>query len=259
MTIGIGLLARGGVVVAADTQTGIPNDVKMGYGRIAFAERGFAITGAGNASYIEALRFSEVEWYLENNRDLTLQNIEDHLVDRVAEFHENHILPFAQYQSYERPDVQLLIAARKDQRYCLWSTENNTLIPRWQYGAVGIGGMFAKTLLHQFWITDGDVGIMSLLAAYVVFRVKEHIDGCGHDTDIVVLHGGGAQYANRKKIRQLEEIFREYSWLEAGMLHHALRPEQLEVEKECERLSKRLETLRAEIASIDLFQKSGST
>ena len=78
--------------------------------------------------------------------------------------------------------------------------------------------MYASILLQRLF-TFTNITSAIHLAAYVVFQVKEHVDGCGNDTDIVFLDDNGAHWVDRARVRTLENLFREYSHIEAGLLH----------------------------------------
>ena len=217
MTIAIGVLAQDGIVVAADTQVGITDYLKMSFGKIAFGRRtgsvssGFAVTGAGNSAYLEAVRQIEVESFLDLDAAFDMEDLESRMGERIEDFYSRHVVPFSSYPSNERPDFSLLMAAVNGDARRLWYTEKNLLIPCSQYAAVGIGTMYAKILLHKLYsLTDIKAAI--LLAAYVIHHVKENIDGCGQETTIVYLHKDTTWYLELDLAAKLDEAFRE-QWL----------------------------------------------
>jgi len=46
-----------------------------------------------------------------------------------------------------------------------------------------------------------------LLAAYVIFHVKESIPDCGKDTDVVCIQSDGIEWLDRNKIKEMEDLF----------------------------------------------------
>jgi hypothetical protein len=231
MTIAIGMLATDGIVLAADTQVGITDYLKTSQGKIAMIVirnerpdmplRSFAVTGAGNASYLEALRHRMTDLFRDPGYSEAPGRLETDLEERLIEFYDAHVVPFDQYPANERPDFWLLMGAQFGEQKLLWTTEKNVLIPHSQSAAVGIGAMYAQILLSRFH-AKADSRTTALLAAYVIFQVKESIDGCGRDTDIFVLRRGTPFFLDRQRVRALEELFREYSKVESRILIHAL-------------------------------------
>ncbi len=224
MTIALGILARDGVVVAADSQNTIPDYLKMSDGKIALGiqhtHSSFAITGAGHVPYLEYLRQSEVTRFLEMDPAFNLPTFEAESRSAIEVFHEKHVMPFAAYGS-ERPDVHLLMAVEKDYQRGLWYTDKNLLIPCPRYGAVGAGAMFARILLSRF-VGDMDLLTAAFLAIYIVYQVKETVDGCGSETSVAILKGNDAKYLSRQRIEATEKVFQQYRRLESEALHYVL-------------------------------------
>lgn len=230
MTIALGLLASDGVVLAADTQMGITDYLKSEQGKIAYGGRqladgtnvtAIAIAGAGNVAYIEHVQRDFVSDYLNTTPAVTVHEVEERYQGKLKQFFRDHIEPFSLYPSNERPDLGLILAVKSGAIYRLWATEKNLMTEHHTCTAVGIGAMYAKILLNQYFGTMTSLGAM-LLASYIVFRVKDIIDGCGKRTDVVALHRRGIGILTDDKIRRLEDLFDEYSKLEAELLHHIL-------------------------------------
>lgn len=47
-----------------------------------------------------------------------------------------------------------------------------------------------------------------LLAAYVVFQVKEHVDGCGKDTDVVCINNRTHTWLTRQQVVNIEDLLK---------------------------------------------------
>jgi hypothetical protein len=230
MTIAIGMLARDGVVIAADTQMGVTDWLKTGQGKIAFATSGsvndpqnkqaFAVTGAGDGGYLDALRTKMIGCFTKDYSTGPLTHIENNIQDELTEFHEAHVERFSQWN--DRPDFWLLMGAQRGSQRLLWTTKKNLVIPHYQHAAVGAGEMYAKILMNRIY-SEMDSDATALLAAYVIFQVKESVDGCGRETDIVTLRTKGPSFTDRDEIRALEEVFREYARFEGSILTQTLR------------------------------------
>lgn len=259
MTIAIGVLAKDGLVMAADTQISSGYE-KTTLGKIAYVPSftggsSSAFTAAGTVGYMDALLASEINLFRSLHAELSIEEVERNLSDHFVEFHAKHVLPFGHYPFQERPGVDLLIGAHWRGERRIWSTSNNAFVPRYNYAAIGIGEMHARVLLGQLWHDEADATSIALLAAYVIFQVKQNVEGCGHDTDIWVLRGDRSYKVDRKKVRDLEEQFREYTYISSLLCEHITKADHLEIDKERQRLIGKLGLIREEIASIGIDPK----
>jgi hypothetical protein len=232
VTIALGILATDGVVLASDTQVGITDYLKTGQGKIACCitrtlpgsasqTNTLAVTGAGNTTYLLASHRAMMDCLSTPEASINPNTLQVELQAALGQFYEGHILPFSGYPPNERPELQLVIGAQQGDEYTIWATEKNLLVREYQFAAVGVGAMYARILLGNLY-AELDLRTAAALAAFVVFQVKQCIDGCGHDTDILVLRNGLPGATDRELTRKLEEQFREYSTIEASALHYAL-------------------------------------
>lgn len=231
MTIALGILATDGIVLAADTQLGVTDFLKMQSGKIALsvsralgdpgAMRSFGITGAGSADYLDALRPRMIK-VAATGDEQPIEELEQILQADLMNFYSAHVVPFDRYSANERPDISLIMAAQHGPKKLLWATDKNLLIAHHQYAAVGIGTMYARILMNRLYV-EASVEVAGLLAAYIIFQVKKHVDGCGEETDIFVLRDKGLpSFIDRDVIGRMEDIFKGYSKIEAGALLHVL-------------------------------------
>jgi hypothetical protein len=223
VTIGLGMLSHDGVVIAADRQLGMTEFLKMGRGKIAFANSGpfpgdpgelssFAVTGAGNVHYLEHLQ----RHFL--NQHGAIHEFKD-LVERdIQAFYRDHVLPFSVYPPNERPDVWLILAAVRNGKKLLLYTEKNVVTESFDCCAVGAGAMYANILLQRLFRRLHGTSAM-LLAAYVIFQTKECIDGCGNETDIICLQADGVHYFGAEQMERIEDLFRAYAKVETDLVH----------------------------------------
>ncbi len=94
------------------------------------------------------------------------------------------------------------------------------------------------------------------LAAYVMFHVKRNVDGCGNQTQIVVIKGAYAQYLSQENINLLEYSFDQYAAYETLMAHFILGLDLTEskIEHELAKFAARLKKLRIDIHDAQRFQ-----
>ena len=76
-------------------------------------------------------------------------------------------------------------------------------------------------MLRRFW-TKMDTTKAASLAAYILFHVKHSVDGCGNETQIVIMKDGYAGYLSPSNIELLEHYFDERAAYENRLLHFGL-------------------------------------
>jgi hypothetical protein len=257
VTIAIGILARDGVVLAADTQVGQQDYLKTGQTKIVIGrdtdhpERGYmAVTGAGTVSYVDSIKTELLDLFMDNG-DVAMDEIEDQLKNRVKTFYSDHVLPFANYDYRERPDFSLLVAATRGNEWQLWATDKNTVRRGIGYDAVGAGAMYANILLSRVSMSDLDVRAARLLAAYVIYHVKECVDGCGMGTHIVALRSGNVTLSTQEEVDAMDRVFADFDQVESATLHYVLHgvPE-IEDKKIAREISKFVHALRSAVNQL---------
>ncbi|MFY9790583.1 MAG: hypothetical protein WAJ99_05340 [Candidatus Sulfotelmatobacter sp.] len=227
MTIAVGILAHDGIVVAADTQETVGSH-KADESKILIANQGLeqdkagaiALTGAGDAGYLDSL-----------NQDLCAAFLKKKIWSPAAlltksknilkDFHNDHVVPYARFPEHDRPQVNLVMGAQFSNNYCLWTTEKSTLHVSRKYCAVGLGRAYAQVMLKRFWAPMNTVQATSL-AAFVIFHVKNTVDGCGNQTQIVIIKDGFAKWVGQPNIDLLENAYENYATHENLMLHFIL-------------------------------------
>jgi hypothetical protein len=167
---------------------------------------------------------------------------------KLHDFYSKHVIPFASFPDSDRPqDFYLLIGTQCGHRTTLWATDTTTVRYCMPYGAVGAGGMYAKMLLNRLW-SRMDVDLAQIVAAYVVYCVKETIEGCGKSTHVVRLKDGHAQYMQTTDVQRLEELFKHWEGIETRALHHVLGYQYTDPAADFADVSSWLESLRRDFA-----------
>jgi hypothetical protein len=226
MTIALGILASNGVVLASDSE--MSTDQMSGEGWKVSARyslngesplRGVLITGAGNAAYLDGIG-SDIRTYFVEGKPATLDVFENWLQEYIASFYERHVLPFEHYEA-ERPDVWLIVSAQDIDESRMWTTSYNR-VNRCTIGhaSVGIGQMYADSLMDRLYRFPIDLDVAQVLAAYVIYLVKERIPYCGKRTQLIGLkHHGMPSRFSVKQLREMEALFEDYGRLESYSLH----------------------------------------
>jgi hypothetical protein len=116
------------------------------------------------------------------------------------------------------------------------TTYFGTIRRAFPYAAIGSGASLAKSLLNRF-RKRVDIRATEALAAYVIYAVKDSVEGCGRITTMVTLYAGRSMREpegvlsdritpNRwwtevpgEEIDELEDMFRkEHARAEKGLL-----------------------------------------
>lgn len=204
MTIAIGMLARGGMVIAADTEESTGDYMKGQKGKVAcfYSQDGkpgtfagecvssCAVAGAGNSGYVQGLIGQLGDAFIANpelqpNPPLGVpqESLQSKFSECIHRFYREHIIPFASYPERKRPDVEMLIAVQRKTIFALFASEKTVLNSVMPYKAIGWGSTFAELLLDKLWC-GMSVEQAEVLAAYIVFMTKESVETCGKYTTI---------------------------------------------------------------------------
>jgi hypothetical protein len=233
VTIAIGLLSNVGIVFAADTQLTHDGFMKSDEGKLSLTlcpvydeqaralskTRSLGVTGSGNAQYIKEMRRRFGVRFATLRTAEEVINPQVALQEELSKMHADHIVPFDRYAPNERPEIFMILGAQIGPKKQIWSTEKNLLVPEDNYAAVGIGASYAKILLSRFYPpAPPNLALATLIAAYVIFNVKETIDGCGKGTSIFSTTESLPSLLGGREIRALEEVFRKYARLEYDFL-----------------------------------------
>ena len=231
MTIALGILGGtlGNMVLAADTE--ITADPIKGEGfKIPFwfegkdhhVTGGLAITGAGDSGYLEAIS-SKLYSEFASDRMASMDQLEGNFQRCLEHFHKVHIFPYLRLPANERPEISLIIAAQRDGSSRMWKTEKNALLRVHNFAATGIGMVQAESLLKTFYLPENSVEIDQLIAAYVIFQIKNSVGYTGQDTDVIAFGGSGpTMELDREVVRAYEEVFRHFPRIQGRLLHSVL-------------------------------------
>jgi len=179
-----------------------------------------AVTGAGEAGYLDSLN-QELCGAFVTRKTWTSATWLAKSRKIVKSFHDDYVVPYARFPEHDRPQLDLVIGTQLPTSYSLWSTEKSALSFSRKYCAVGLGRAYAQVMLKRFWVAMTTVQAASL-AAFVIFHVKNSIDGCGNQTQIVIIKDGFAKWVEQPNIDLLENAYGQYAMHENLMLHFIL-------------------------------------
>ncbi len=257
MTIALGILADDGVVIAADTQETYAGVFKVEQGKIVFSINdsehgkflgGVSVSGAGTAGHVDALS-QEICLNFRTHRT-SMDGFQDDLAERVKKFNEQHVVPFATWPEYDRPSVSLLVGAVIGDDRCLWTTDKTAMRVCYPFGAVGIGAAHASLMLRRFW-QGGDCDLAELVAAYVLYSVKQHVDGCGKQTQLMSVKSDRLYVWTDGQLERLEKQFARMFVAEERSVLYALGMGSVETVET-------LRSIRREIKRIEAFPKKAT-
>lgn len=251
MTIGIGILATDGIVLASDTEEGdgyfkrseskitggtsyeivgsyapgkvLERDVALA--RPAHESGSHAIVGAGDSANIKELSrlFTPVCF---DNVDSKDEDVRAAFKKVLTPYYTETILPFQNLPPQDRPEVSLLIAlCGKKTEPRLFVTERLTVNRYAQYAAVGAARLHAESILKTLYPRGGrrDVQSAARLAAYVVWKAKDAIPGVGgRFTQMWILHNRTSYHVAWQAIRDMEMVFDQHERIEGLAVELAL-------------------------------------
>jgi 20S proteasome alpha/beta subunit len=226
MTIALGMISTGGIVLAADTQVTVPGYMKTSQSKLTigtdWAGSTCVISGAGSVGYLEGLGQTLRGEFLADHQDGNPQYCHALFEKTLRGFYRRHVIPFASWPEADQPSVDVLIAYQCGVHAKLFATEKTVIREPDNFAALGIGQVLATTLLNQFYVYEIDLATAACLAAYIIYRVKQSIDGCGHFTEICRLSGGGYALVNPEYVEALEQHFKRLERVERANLHYVL-------------------------------------
>ena len=264
MTIAVGMLCSDGVVIAADREEGdgyFKNDV----GKIRATFRGrspvgqIAIAGAGSGPYIDEVSKSLTSEFCEEASG------KEELLKKHREYFKGVVRPMAVY-GVNAPDYGLIIGVTGGNTgMSLYSTSGLAFNEIQDYEAIGVGAMVANSWFSRLW-DRVPVQWGAMLAAYVVFQVKQSVPGCGQGTDIIILSANPAPFPARvvpQGVRKWEELFStKLRALDRELFHYVLGLNVdpirlLRTQTGKEALEKRIEDVRKDFTPSTVQKSEG--
>jgi 20S proteasome alpha/beta subunit len=205
VTIIAGFKGYDGVVICADTQETVsgykrkvpklrvePSDQK--------SSLAVAFCGAGHGPFID--KVVSLAWNDAQNAT-TLEGACTTIEGSIKASHDE----FGKiYQPGYLPEIELIYGVKMDSGSRLFHAYGPTINEK-EYYAAGAGSYMADFLASRMYRTHLDVRQLIILAAYVLFQAKEHVDGCGGDSHIAALNEDGlsgiVDFTHTEKLTEL--------------------------------------------------------
>jgi hypothetical protein len=213
------------------------------------------VSAAGNARHSDELMNRVARFFLKDSSCQQLEPTEQGIEKIVQDFYLNHVAVVPSSAVSGPPEVELIIAAQKNGFGGLYATEKTITTKYDTYAAVGVGAGHAINLLGRLWrSSELDVISTAILAAYVVFHVKEYVDGCGLFTDVTAIQNNGCFYLTRDQVSGLEKSFRSLSENIEGMVIDYLFGK---THDDIAKVSEALKSARAEFMRVAMGAREG--
>jgi hypothetical protein len=268
VTIALHLMAGNfTLITATDTQETYASGEKLDTGKIigywqADPATAINIAGSGWSRYTLALSQDILRCFKDFSG--ATDDFEPEIRRLVREFHEVHIHPYVgKVADSALPICSLLIAASREGSGKLWATEKTTVTESTVFDCTGIGGPLATSLLNRFYPRQySSLDSVAILAAYVIYRVKSSVDGCGLKTEVRFIQRDRLGVVPFDLIEEWETLFKRYERIEREIFYHSMNyilappsppnmafPPQMEPLPE---IMKRVEEMRAEFMRLKI-------
>jgi hypothetical protein len=199
VTIIAGFNCYQGIVLCADTQETIEHS-KRHVPKLRFEPSGAlekkmrkqgvdlaaAFCGAGNGPFIDKL--VDGAW----NAALATTSLDEACGD-IERSIKNQYEEFGRiYQRGFCPEVQLIFGVKMNGVSRLFTAMGPIVNEKSEYDSDGVGQYMADFLASRMYNEYLTIHQCVILAAYILFQAKEHVDGCGGDSHIAVLREKGS-------------------------------------------------------------------
>lgn len=198
MTIAAGLRCAHGVVLCADTQeTRLPAGSKVNTPKLRVEpwnklesdspdDLMIAVAGAGDGPFID--KIVELAW-----EDVQLATSFDEACHQMEHsIKHTHKEYGAIFQTGYLPETQLVYGVKMHGSSKLFSTRGPIVNEKREYDSVGAGYYMADFLAGRMHGNGFPASQVITLAAYILSQCKEHVDGCGGESQIALLDERGS-------------------------------------------------------------------
>jgi hypothetical protein len=199
MTIIAGFKCLDGIVVCADTQETVGNYSKRNVPKLRFeapigamkvlggySNVALAVCGAGHGPFIDKL--ADEAW---KSVEVT-KNIDEACIAAEEAIKRTYEEFGRIYQTGMCPEAELVYAVKMESENRLFSASGPIVNEKHDYCAAGVGVHMADFLASRMYRRTLHVAQAIIVAAYVLFQTKEHVEGCGGGSHIAVLRDHGS-------------------------------------------------------------------
>jgi hypothetical protein len=151
----------------------------------------------------------------------TADEFKEHVKQIVLNFDDTQVQPYVGKLT-EPPDYSLLIAVRQQSEGKLWAVKGRLVSDSNLYECIGIGAQAAQALLARLYPLYPTLDSIAVLATYVIYRVKNTVEGCGLQTEIRFVSRDRLGIVPPERIEAWESLFRRYERLERDVFYQAM-------------------------------------
>lgn len=210
VTIAAGFYFRGGIVLCSDTQETVADsktwtpklklEPSTMWRQDSSDDLMFAIAGSGEGPFIDKL--TERAWesiFAAETLSAACHLVEESIKGTYKEF--GHV-----FQPGYLPSADLVYGIKMQGTSRLFTASGPIVSERTGHGTVGAGYYMANFLMSRLHSKILSWKQAVLLAAYILFQCKEHVNGCGGDSLIAVLsEKGHSEIIDLERVRALTE------------------------------------------------------
>jgi 20S proteasome alpha/beta subunit len=214
MTIAAGFICTDGIVLCADTQEVIYSYAKVNTEKMRQLETpayNVVFTGAGDTGLLETT-IQLMEQALLDKKPSHDREIEKVLRDSLLETFSRHVAPYANFPQEDRPTADILIGIQYPTSTSLYRAYGTSFLQVTEPQCIGSGVVLGKSLIAQLFDSSMTIGRGWLIALYVLNQAKTWVDGCGGNTDILLLsaHNKGITRIPTTEVEDLESHFKQF-------------------------------------------------
>jgi hypothetical protein len=220
------------------------------------ADFNVVITGAGDGDYIEMVIQEIHDCLMRIPKGGTIQKT---IKDTVLRIFKDHFVPYATFPDRDRPETEFLCGIQSEGVTSLYKSRGTIFRRMSVPECIGIGLAVGKSLIHQLFRTNLPLHQAGLVALYILHHAKTWVDGCGGNSDIILLSNKNLNW-NRvptHEVKELEKHFDDFAEAMRPILI-AVADRQLPYESfdaEMKKFAKEMFALRTKFMSFEEFWK----
>lgn len=216
VTIAAGFKCPGGIVLCADTQETVAGLSKRHVPKLRVEPSGFLLATSALRGYDLAVAFcgsTDNGPFLDEIVETAWKSVQEaESLDDACEkirvsIKESYREAGEVYQTGYCPSANLIYGVKKGGQSKLFEASGPSVNEKNSYCSAGAGYYMADFLASRMYSHELTIQQCIILAAYVLFEAKEHVDGCGGDSHIAVLRNNGhSGLEDSLKIKSITEM-----------------------------------------------------
>lgn len=215
MTLALGVLCTGGVVLGVDTKISVDGG-KIGRPKIqvfweALPDYNVVSASCGHADSIESARV-EIAEELEKfkGKKPVVREIRKAISEALSRVYVQHIDPLPSVEERGLMDFTLLLAIRIGRTARLFRTNRAQVVEQTSRWCIGSGKEFSDYIFDLLLDNNPTTELAAQLAVYVIDVTKEHVEGVGHFTDVHIIQSDGRHWSIfAPEVKEIESGFDE--------------------------------------------------